>query len=172
MNGFTALELLVYIGVLTIVLGSITFFTINIIQNERTLSDRARTTDELDFAMRQIIDQTRGAKSIRPIPQSDFAAGGNTSKLALEKSGIGGSTTVVFSVVINGDDAYLKMDDGSVVSRLTSPSVYADQFSLKCVSADSPCASEPQAVQVTLGLRNLKTQEVIKITTGAMPRGF
>lgn len=172
MKGFSAVELLVYIGVLTIVLGAITFFTFGVIQNERSIADRVHAVEELDFAMRQVIDQIRAVKSIYPEPTSFFSSGGFSSILALENTDSSGTGTVMFSVVPGGTDQYLQMSDGITTRRLTSPMVYVDRFSLVCISAQGSCTGSPEAVQVRLGLRNTKTQEFIEITTGAIPRGF
>ncbi|MEK7649629.1 MAG: hypothetical protein AAB367_01535 [Patescibacteria group bacterium] len=174
-RAFTLIELLVYVGVLILVLGTIFFFIVNIVSNERSIGDRVRMMDEADFVMRQVIDQTRGAKSIDRSTQ--FAAGGNGGQLALIKT----SSTVNFYVDVSDplQPKLMMVDsvDPSYIRTLTSPRVAVDIFALTCVgSPSSACAalptSDPQGVRITLGLRDVTTNQSTVITTSATPRGY
>ncbi len=166
-RAFTLIELLVYVGVLVVVLGAIFFFMVNIIANEQSIGDRVRMMDEADFAMRQVLDQARGAKYIYPTPTTVFVAGGSGGQLILEKT----NATVNFYV----SAGVFTMTDSAVpgyIRALTSPRVAVDTFALVCMGIASPCESDPKGVRITLGLRDVVTNQTITITTSATPRGY
>jgi len=167
-RGFTLIELLVYVGVLVVVLGTIFFFMVNIITNERSIGDRVRMMDEADFAMRQVLDQTRGAKNI---DSTNFAFS-NDGILVLTK------TNSVVNIYVDETDPSkpkLIMTDSAdpiYIRALTSPRVAVDTFALECAGTISPCSSNAKGVRITLGLRDLVTNQTITVTTGATPRGY
>jgi len=168
-RGFTLIELIAYVGVLTIVLGAMTFYIFNIIYSEDEIGARVRIAGEADFAMRQIIDQIRGVKRIMSNAEgSAFYAGGNTSVLKLEK---GDGSTVTFSVLGTSPNTSLVLESATT-RTLTSPRVEVSQFSLVCIGKTSPCDSNPGAVVVTLRLKDKETTQEHILTTGVTPRGF
>ncbi len=168
-RAFTLIELLVYVGVLTIVLGIIFFFVANIIINERSIVDRVRTIDEADFAMRQMLDQARGAKNISTASQF---ANANNGELVLTKT----DSTVTFAVdKTDAEKPKLVMTDSADPQKmrvLTSPRVAVDMFALDCIGTASSCGSDLKGVRITLGLRDIVTNQTMTITTSATPRGY
>ena len=162
-RAFTLIELLVYVGILTIVLGIIFFFMANIIINERSIGDRVRMIDEADFAMRQVLDQARGAKNI-DISTDFVEAGGYVLVLGKTDS----------TVNINIADKTLVMAEikgGISTTRvLTSPRVEVSTFSIACTKTGVTC--DYKSVRITLSIKNTATQEIMTLTTSATPRGY
>jgi|GEM_PF-3452146 len=170
-RGFTLLELLTYVSILALIIGTVTFFVMNIIRNEGEFADRVRMTDEADFAMRRIIDEVRASILIHTAPTSTFNAGGNSSVLAL----LQGPSTITFYAADAGGGRYeLRMMDSvtSATAVLTSPRVSVDGFALTCVSNAGTCGDDPKAARITITLRDLDTQQTQTLVSGAMPRGF
>jgi type II secretory pathway component PulJ len=169
-RAFTLVELLAYVGILTVVLGIIFFFIANIIINERSIGERVRVMDEADFAMRQVLDQARGAKNIDM--STDFAAVGGSDDLILNK------TSSVVSVYVSSG-ALVMTDTASpgIVRTLTSPRVTVTQFDLICVgdpstACASPATTNPKGVQIRLSLQDVSTSQTLSVVTSAVPRGY
>jgi hypothetical protein len=169
-EGFTAIEMIAYIGILTIVLGIVTFYIMNIIRNENIIGDRVRMIDEADFAMRQILDNIRGSIEILPDPESTFVKSDPPCSACVLALAQGNDTRVTFSVNTGVLEIYNSSE--GTTKKLTSPRVSVDRFSFKCAGGVATCIEEPKAVQIEIWVRDIKTQFTEKLISGAIPRGF
>lgn len=181
--GFTLVEFISYTAVLTILLGGIVFFAINLVRNERSITNRLAIVDEGEYALRQMIDTTRKAHHVAGENDADpshFATSTPAAlcttncEFTLEISAGGGFLTTTFWV--NGFNQLVVSEEqaggGFLVRELTSKNVKIDRFIVRCVGGVS-CGGTPEGVQIELAVSNpADPTEAETLITSIMPRGF